>query len=55
MTGKGRHERPPPGIEVEIRRPSGVTLQALRWDPKPATPVSGRVVIVHGLGEHGGR
>jgi alpha-beta hydrolase superfamily lysophospholipase/molecular chaperone GrpE (heat shock protein) len=43
------------GVDVEIRRPSGMVLCARRWDPDAKTPVQGRVVIVHGLGEHGGR
>lgn len=55
MIDRGRRGPPPAGVEVDIRRPSGVTLKAMRWDPKPGTPVRGRVVIVHGLGEHGGR
>lgn len=42
-------------VDVDIQRPSGVVLRARRWDPSTATPIRGRVVIVHGLGEHGGR
>lgn len=38
-----------------IPRPEGVVLAGLRWDPPADTAVVGRVVVVHGLGEHGGR
>lgn len=40
-------------IEVEVA--SGLRLLGRWWDPAPGAPVRGRVVVVHGLGEHGGR
>ena len=37
-----------------IQAADGVALHLRHW-PLPADPVRGNVLIVHGLGEHGGR
>lgn len=47
--------KPPTAGDVQVVRPGGVALVGRRWDPPPGTPVVGRLVVVHGLGDHGGR
>lgn len=41
--------------EISLERGGGVVLRGRCWSPPPGTRVLGRVVVVHGFGEHGGR
>lgn len=41
--------------EVGVPASDGTVLAGRRWDPPPGTGVVGRVVVVHGLGDHAGR
>lgn len=44
---------PPAAVDVEVE--PGLRLQGSWWDSAPGASPRGRVVLVHGLGDHGGR
>ncbi len=45
----------PAAVDVRVPTSDGTVLVGRRWDPPAGTSAVGRVVVVHGLGDHAGR